>query len=68
MRKISTLLITLSALTLSGCLDTDLGRAGAGAATGAVVADALGGDPVKGALIGGVAGSLCDDAGVTICR
>jgi osmotically inducible lipoprotein OsmB len=66
MRKLTVLLMMLSATSLSACLDTDLGRAGAGAAAGAVTADVLGGDPLVGAAIGGAAGALCDDAGV--CR
>lgn len=52
--------------TLAGCLDNDLERGVAGAAAGAVVADATGNDGTTGALIGGVAGVFCDDAGV--CR
>lgn len=51
---------------LSGCLYTDGERAIAGAAGGALVADALDENVVAGAALGGLAGTLCDDAGV--CR
>ncbi|AZL60096.1 hypothetical protein EI545_15415 [Tabrizicola piscis] len=54
------------ALALSGCLNTDTERGLAGAAGGAVIADATGGSALTGALIGGAAGVFCDDAG--ICR
>ena len=64
MRKLTVLTMLLSGMSLSACLDNDLERAGAGAVTGAVVADMVGGDPVKGAIIGGAGGALCDDVGV----
>ncbi|MEL6549206.1 MAG: hypothetical protein AAFQ54_03065 [Pseudomonadota bacterium] len=51
-------------VTLAGCLDTDAERGVAGAAGGAVLDRALGGDGVRGAVIGGAAGVFCDDAGV----
>ncbi|MEL6610064.1 MAG: hypothetical protein AAFO93_14240 [Pseudomonadota bacterium] len=57
-------LAALALTTLAGCLDTDGERALAGAAAGAVAADALGGSGTTGALIGAAAGALCDDAGV----
>jgi osmotically inducible lipoprotein OsmB len=53
-------------LALSGCLTTDTERGLAGAAGGAVIADATGGNALTGAVIGGAAGVFCDDAG--ICR
>ncbi|MDP4032215.1 MAG: hypothetical protein Q8P60_05060 [Pseudorhodobacter sp.] len=52
--------------TLAGCLETDAERGLAGAAGGAVIADATGGNALTGALIGGAAGVFCDDLGV--CR
>lgn len=52
------------ALTLSGCLDTDAERGLAGAAGGAVIADATGGNALTGAVVGGAAGVFCDDLGV----
>ncbi|MGB0960695.1 MAG: hypothetical protein ACPGVK_10625 [Halocynthiibacter sp.] len=51
---------------LSGCLENDLQRAGAGAAAGAVVASATNGSVLTGAVIGGAAGALCDD--VKLCK
>ncbi|WP_044043279.1 hypothetical protein [Octadecabacter antarcticus] len=53
--------------SLSACLDSDLERGLAGAAAGAVIADALGGNPVTGAIAGGAAGALCDEV-TNICR
>lgn len=52
--------------TLAGCLNNDTERGLAGAAGGAVVADAFGGNALTGAVVGGAAGVFCDDAG--ICR
>ncbi len=53
-------------LALSACLQTDTERGLAGAAGGAVIADATGGNALTGAIIGGAAGVFCDDVGV--CR
>lgn len=53
-------------LMLSACLDTDAERGLAGAAGGAVIADATGGSALTGAVVGGAAGVFCDDLGV--CR
>ncbi|PPB80313.1 hypothetical protein LV82_02188 [Albidovulum inexpectatum] len=65
--RIRLLVLSLgAAFALSGCLQTDTERGLAGAAGGAVVADALGGNALTGALVGGAAGVFCDDAG--ICR
>lgn len=52
------------ATALSGCLTTDTERGLAGAAGGAVIADATGGNALTGAVIGGAAGVFCDDLGV----
>ncbi|APO87048.1 MULTISPECIES: hypothetical protein [unclassified Marivivens] len=52
---------------LSACLDTDLERGLAGAAAGAITADALGVDPVIGAAAGGLAGATCDSY-ASACR
>ncbi|MEZ5777980.1 MAG: hypothetical protein R3E44_06425 [Paracoccaceae bacterium] len=49
---------------LAGCLDNDTERGLAGAAGGAVISDALGGNAAVGAVVGGAAGVFCDDAGV----
>ncbi len=51
---------------LAGCLENDAERGVVGAAGGAVVADAIGGNALTGAVVGGAAGVFCDDAG--ICR
>ena len=61
MCKFRLVLACLSVAGLSACLDNDLERGLAGAAGGAVVSDALGGDPVTGAIAGGAAGALCDE-------
>ena len=65
----SLIALALLSTTLSGCLiDSNGERAIAGAAAGAVVADAAGVDPITGALIGGGAGALCHDAGIGLCH
>ena len=58
--------VILFTATLSGCLQNDSQRALAGAAGGAVVADAMGGNVLTGAVAGAAAGALCDD--VRLCR
>ncbi|NBD30381.1 MAG: hypothetical protein GVY31_10150 [Alphaproteobacteria bacterium] len=67
MFKFRLVLACVAAAGLSACLDNDLERGLAGAAGGAVVADAFGGDPVTGAIAGGAAGALCDEF-TTACR
>lgn len=52
--------IVLSAFVLAGC-DTMGESAGMGAAIGAGVASATGGNVVEGALIGGGIGALCHE-------
>jgi hypothetical protein len=61
------IIAAIGTLGLSGCLENDLQRGLVGAAGGAVVADAVGVDPVTGALIGGAAGAVCDQV-TKICR
>ncbi|UWP89731.1 hypothetical protein K3X41_03255 [Aliiroseovarius crassostreae] len=51
------------AAVLAGCQWNDLERAGAGAATGAVIAGVANGNVLTGAAIGAGAGALCDDVG-----
>ncbi|AXC48315.1 hypothetical protein DRW48_00045 [Paracoccus suum] len=65
--------VGLVAATLAACapgtyppMSADAQRAAIGVGAGAVAAKAFGEDPVKGALVGGAAGALCDDFGV--CR
>jgi osmotically inducible lipoprotein OsmB len=53
---------------LAGCLQTDGERALAGAAAGALIADATDNNVATGAAIGALAGAFCDDANVPGCR
>lgn len=53
-------------IPLAGCLQNDTERALAGAAAGAVVADATDNDVATGAIVGAGAGAFCDDLG--LCR
>lgn len=64
----SIVLIIPLAFALSGCLENNTQRGVAGAVGGAVVADAVGGNPVTGAVIGGGAGYFCKDLKVPGCR
>ncbi len=57
-------LAALLTTTLAGCFESDSERAVAGAAAGALVADAIDANVVAGAAIGAGAGALCDDAGL----
>ncbi|WP_377512409.1 hypothetical protein [Octadecabacter sp. R77987] len=66
MLKLRLFLAATAVVSLSACLDNDVERGLAGAAAGAVIADATGGNTTTGALIGAGAGVFCDDAGV--CR
>lgn len=66
MRLLRLVFWTGLAALVSGCLYTDGERALAGAAGGALVADALDENMLAGAAIGALAGTYCDDAGV--CR
>ncbi|MEM9582574.1 MAG: hypothetical protein AAGA08_05600 [Pseudomonadota bacterium] len=49
--------------TVSAC-DSDAERGLVGAAGGAAISKATGGDALTGAVLGGAAGVFCDDAGV----
>lgn len=51
---------------LLGACDTDLERGMAGAAAGAVIADATNNNVATGAAVGALGGVFCDDAG--FCR
>ncbi len=64
MRFSKTILAISLVGALAGCLENDGQRAMAGAAGGALIADATDNNVVAGAAIGGAAGALCDDAGV----
>lgn len=56
--------VLAATLPLTGCLETDAERAVAGAAAGAVVADATDNPVLGGAIIGAAGGAFCDDLGV----
>ncbi|MCA0042968.1 hypothetical protein [Celeribacter litoreus] len=64
MRKSILLLALVATSALTACLQTDGERALAGAAAGAIVADALDENGVAGAALGALAGTYCDDAGI----
>jgi hypothetical protein len=64
MRFVKSLTALACVAALAGCLNNDTERGLAGAAGGAVVADAFGGNALTGAVIGGAAGVFCDDAGI----
>ena len=63
MSKTLAVLAVAAVMGLAGCGDSDLERGLTGAAIGGVAANALGGDAVTGAVVGGAAGALCDDVG-----
>lgn len=67
-RKPVPLLLLLTTFALSGCLENNVQRGAVGAAGGAVIADATGGNAVTGAIIGGTAGYFCKDLNVPGCR
>ena len=67
MLKLRLLVAATAVVSLSACLDSDLERGLAGAAAGAVVADAVGVDPITGAIVGGTAGALCDEV-TSVCN
>jgi osmotically inducible lipoprotein OsmB len=62
MRKL--ILLSLIALPLAGCVTNDVQRGLIGAGAGAVLADVTDNNVATGALIGGIAGTLCDDVAV----
>lgn len=66
MRNTKFILAAIGLSALAGCMQTDGSRALAGAAAGAVIADATDNNALTGAALGAGAGALCDDAG--ICR
>lgn len=66
MRK-SLILLAFVSTALAGCMQNDAQRALVGAATGAVVADATGGNALTGALVGGAVGATCDEI-TNICQ
>jgi osmotically inducible lipoprotein OsmB len=69
MRK-SLILFAILTMPLAGCMQDPASRGLAGAAAGAVIADATKGNVVTGAVIGGLAGAAsCGvDFGLPPCR
>jgi osmotically inducible lipoprotein OsmB len=55
--RMSLVVLVLSTTTLAGCMQDPASRGLAGAAAGAVLADATENDVLTGALIGGLAGA-----------
>lgn len=64
----SLVLVPVLAFALAGCVDTRAERTAVGAVGGAVVAEAVGGNAVTGAVIGGAAGYFCDQLNVPGCK
>lgn len=64
--RIKLIVAFIGAVSLSGCMGgtSDAERALVGAAAGATAAHLTGGNATTGALIGGAAGIVCDNAGV----
>jgi osmotically inducible lipoprotein OsmB len=68
MKKTTMVLALLSMMGLTACLNDDVSCGIAGAAGGAVLADALGGDALVGAAVGGAAGALANDVNPNVCN
>ena len=64
MFKKTWIIAVVALVGLTACLDNDTERGLAGAAGGAIAADALGGNAAVGAVVGGGAGVFCDDLGI----
>lgn len=68
MRATKTTLLTTTlfaaAIALSGCVTSDLERAGIGAVAGGVTAAAFDGNIGAGLLVGAAGGAICDDVGL----
>jgi uncharacterized membrane protein AbrB (regulator of aidB expression) len=60
------ILVLLLVPFVAACMETDGERALAGAAAGALIADATDNDVVTGAAIGGLGGVFCDDLNIPI--
>lgn len=67
MRRPIFIVSLIAILGLSGCLQNNLQRGVAGAAVGAVAADATGGSPLTGAVVGGAVGATCNQYS-SLCR
>ncbi len=64
MRMSKIVLGLVGAAALAGCMQTDGERALAGAAAGAVIADATDNNVLTGAALGAAGGAVCDDVGL----
>lgn len=62
--KLSTFAL-LAAVSLGGCVASDIERAGAGAVLGGLTAAAVHGNIATGVAVGAAGGALCDD--VSLC-
>jgi len=67
MRYFKILAAVALGVALAGCMQTDGQRAVAGAAAGAVIADATDNNALTGAALGALAGTFCDDLNVPGC-
>ena len=63
--KLTTTVLFAAALAVSGCVASDIERAGVGALVGGVGTAVVGGSIATGAIVGAAAGALCDD--VNLC-
>lgn len=63
--KITITTLFAATLAVSGCVASDIERAGAGALVGGLGTAALGGSVATGVVVGAAAGALCDD--VNLC-
>ena len=61
-------LLICACTALAACEGTDFERGALGAGGGALAAEALGKDPVVGAVVGGTAGVVCDDVTPQLCQ
>lgn len=64
-KKITITAVFAAMLAVSGCVSSDLERAGVGALVGGVGTAAVGGSVATGVVVGAAAGALCDD--VNLC-
>lgn len=63
--KLTLTVLFAATVAISGCVASDLERAGAGAVIGGVGTAVLGGSIATGVVVGAAAGALCDD--VNLC-
>ncbi|MBL4627342.1 MAG: hypothetical protein JKY00_04780 [Roseicyclus sp.] len=63
--KLTITAIFVATMAVSGCVASDLERAGVGAVIGGVGTAVLGGSVATGVIVGAAAGALCDD--VNLC-